>query len=125
MRGLIILAAMGLGLGAVSAPAYATGDASEGQELFHAKCNICHSPEAGTNKVGPSLHGVLGRKAGALPDYSYSDAMKSSGKTWDEASLDSYLANPRGTIPGVKMMFPGLPEAGDRANVIAYLGTLK
>ncbi len=110
-------------LGAVSAQA--AGDADAGKKLFTQKCGICHSPEKGTNKIGPSLYGVVGRKAGSLPDYTYSDAMKNANRTWDAATLDDYLTNPRQKIPGVKMIFAGLPEESDRQNVIAYLSTLK
>lgn len=108
-----------------AAAAQAAGDAAAGQALFHKKCALCHSPEKGVNKIGPSLYGVVGRKAGTAPGYTYSDAMKNSGKTWDEATLSAYLTNPRQYIPGVKMIFPGLPEQSDRDNVIAYLSTLK
>jgi cytochrome c len=117
--------AVAAGLAFPALPALAAGDAEAGKALFNAKCALCHSPEQGKNKIGPSLFGVVGRKAGSLPDYSYSDAMKNSGKTWDEATLDAYLSDPRGYIPGVKMIFPGLPDKTDRQNVIAYLATLK
>jgi len=104
--------------------AHAAGDAGAGKSVFH-KCAICHSPAQGQNRVGPSLFGIIGRKAGAVPGYNYSDAMKNSGKVWDAATLDTYLANPRSVVPGTKMSFAGLPDATDRANVIAYLTTLK
>jgi cytochrome c len=104
--------------------ARADGDPAAGEQVFH-KCAICHSPEKGVNKVGPSLWGVVGRKAGTLPDYNYDDAMKNSGKTWDPETLNAYLADPRGYLPGVKMLFPGLKDEKDRQNVIAYLETLK
>jgi cytochrome c len=64
--------------------------------------------------VGPTLFGVVGRKAGALEGYAFSDAMKNANRTWDEATLDAYLADPRKDIPGVKMIFAGLPDAGAR-----------
>ncbi len=105
--------------------ALAAGDAAAGAALVKTKCGICHSVVAGQNRVGPSLFGVVGRPAGTVPGYNYSSANKASGKTWDEATLDVYLTSPRGLIPGTKMAFAGLPEAGDRANVIAYLVTLK
>lgn len=101
----------------------ATGDAAAGKTLFQEKCSICHSVAQGQNKIGPSLYGVVGRKAGSLPDYTYSDAMKNANRTWNEATLNAYLTNPRQDIPGVKMIFPGLPDAQDRANVIAYLAS--
>jgi cytochrome c len=105
--------------------ALAAGDAAAGAALVKTKCGICHSVVAGQNRVGPSLFGVVGRQAGSVPGYNYSSANKASGKTWDEATLDVYLTNPRALIPGTKMAFPGLPDATDRANVIAYLVTLK
>ena len=122
---LTILSATLLAAGLVSAPAYADGDAAAGKELFQKKCAVCHSPEAGQNKIGPSLHGVVGRKAGTLDTYTYSDAMKNANRTWDASTLDVYLTNPRQTIPGIKMIFPGLPDKSDRDNVIAYLTSLK
>lgn len=106
-------------------PALAAGDAAAGKTLFTQKCSICHAPVEGQNKIGPSLWGVVGRKAGSLAGYSYSDAMKNANRTWDEATLSDYLTNPRQKIPGVKMIFVGLPNETDRQNVIAYLSTLK
>jgi cytochrome c len=105
--------------------ASAAGDAAAGKELFQKKCSICHSVDAGVNKIGPSLHGVVGRKAGSLDGYTYSDAMKNANRTWDEATLSDYLTNPREKIPGIKMIFAGLPNEPDRENVIAYLAEQK
>lgn len=107
-----------------AAPAFAAGDAKAGAQVFQ-QCAICHSNKPGVNMIGPSLFGVVGRKAGTEPGYSYSTAMKNAGKVWTVATLDAYLINPQKDIPGVKMLFPGLPSATDRANVIAYLTTLK
>ena len=122
-----VLGAMALTGSILSAavPALAAGDADAGKTLFTHKCSICHSAVEGQNKIGPSLWGVVGRKAGSLPGYSYSDAMKNANRTWDEATLSDYLTNPRQKIPGVKMIFVGLPAEADRQNVIAYLSTLK
>ncbi|MFM9841348.1 MAG: c-type cytochrome [Dongiaceae bacterium] len=105
-----------------AAPALAEGDVAAGEKLF-VKCKTCHALEAGKNKVGPSLAGLFGRGAGSLADFNYSDAMKASGITWDEATLGEYLADPKGRIPGNKMVFPGLKKDEDRANLIAYLKT--
>ncbi len=105
--------------------AQAAGDAAAGKVLFTQKCGICHSVVQGQNKIGPSLYAVVGRKAGSLPDYTYSEAMKGANRTWDEATLDDYLTNPRQKIPGIKMIFAGLPAESDRQNVIAYLATNK
>ena len=96
-------------------------DADAGEKVF-SKCKACHQigPTA-KNAVGPILNGVVGRKAGIIEGYNYSDANKSSGITWDEATLKEYLTNPRAKVPGTKMIFPGLPSEQDRDNVIAFL----
>jgi cytochrome c len=120
----IVLAIIGLGLCTASI-ARADGSAAAGQDLFKHKCGSCHSVEAGKNRVGPSLAGVVGRKSASIETYSYSAAMRSSGLTWDPATLDTYLTNPRAKVPGTKMTFVGLPQANDRADIIAYLNTLK
>jgi len=104
--------------------ALAAGDAAKGEETFKKNCFVCHSLEDKV-KVGPSLHGVVGRKAGTYPGFAYSDANKNSGLTWDEATLEVYLTDPKAKVPGTKMIFMGLKNADDRANVIAYLSTLK
>lgn len=97
-----------------------TGDATAGERTF-AQCKACHKIEAGKNGIGPSLHAIVGRKAGSLTDYNYTGAMKNSGLTWNEQTLADYLENPRKKVPGTKMTFAGLAKAQDRANVIAYL----
>lgn len=107
---------------ATSAPP--AGDAAAGKTVF-ARCAMCHSVALGENRLGPTLAGIVGRKAGAVPGYNYSPAMKNSGVTWTPDALDAYLANPRGKLPGVKMIFAGLPKPEDRANVIAYLANSK
>jgi cytochrome c len=96
-------------------------DAALGEKVF-IKCKACHQiGEGAKNAVGPVLNGLVGRKAGTYPDYSYSDANKGSGFTWEEATLKEYLKNPRAKVPGTKMIFPGLPKDEDIDNVIAYL----
>ena len=110
---------------AAALPARADGDAAAGKTLFTQKCGLCHAPVEGQNKIGPRRWGGGGRRAGTLPTYSYSDAMKNANRTWTASTLDDYLTAPRQKIPGVKMIFAGLPEAQDRQNVIAYLATLK
>lgn len=97
-----------------------TGDAAKGQKIF-AKCMACHSIKEGENRVGPSLHGIIGRTAGQVAGFNYSAANKSSGKTWDKETLFAYLEAPQKFIPGTKMAFAGLPSAQDRADLIAYL----
>ncbi len=88
-------------------------------------CKACHKVEAGKNAVGPSLFGVFGAKAGHVADYKYSDAHKNSGLTWDEPTLTKYLADPKATVPGNKMVFPGVKDPAAIAALIEYLKTLK
>jgi cytochrome c len=95
-------------------------DPAAGQAVF-ARCKICHSVEAGHNGVGPSLHGVFGRKAGSVEGFDYSAAMKNSGIVWDDETLTKYLRDPRGAIPGNKMAFPGIKNDEEMANLLAYL----
>ena len=104
-------------------PAHAEGDAAAGQKVFN-QCKACHDIEKGVNKVGPTLKGVVGRKAASVADYKYSPAMVKKGEegvVWDEATLTAYLPNPKAYVPGTKMAFGGLKKPDDVANVIAYL----
>lgn len=89
-----------------------------------AVCSACHSVNPGENGIGPTLAGVFGAKAGHIASFDYSDAMKGSGLTWDQATLDRYLENPSGTVPGTKMAYNGLKNADQRKAVIDYLKTL-
>jgi cytochrome c len=103
-----------------SGTALAQGDAAKGEKLF-ARCQACHSVEPGQNKIGPTLAGLFGRKAGSVEGFNYSDAMKSADVVWDEQTLSEYLADPKGYIPGNRMLFAGLRNEQDRADIIAYL----
>jgi nitrite reductase (NO-forming) len=96
------------------------GDAAAGRQVFR-KCQACHSMEPGKNMLGPSLAGLLGRKAGSESGYNYSSAMKQANITWDAKTLDAYLADPQKSVPGNKMPFPGLKTDHDRADIIAFL----
>lgn len=113
-----------LGVALLAGPALADGNAAEGQKVF-AKCRACHSPDPGKNGVGPSLAGVVGRKAGTVPGYTYSKGMVEKGIVWDEKSIAAYLADPRAFIPGNKMVFPGLKKESEIENIIAFLKTRK
>jgi len=117
MAGAIVL---GTALTPVAAAPAPTGDAVKGKQTF-ARCGICHSTAAGTNKIGPSLNGIVGRKSAAVSTFNYSPAMTAAKLVWTPEALDRYLTNPKALVPGNKMIFPGLPNADDRNNVIAYL----
>src|SRR5580692_12838482 len=85
-------------------------DVAAGQAIF-ARCKICHTVEAGGRSgVGPNLHGIFGRKAGSLDGFTYSEAMKNSGITWDDDTIRQYLNDPKNFIPGNKMAFPGIKD---------------
>jgi cytochrome c len=103
--------------------ANAEGDAAAGEKVF-AHCAPCHSIKPGENKVGPSLAGVLGRKAGTEPGFSYSAALKGQDITWNEASVNEWLQGPGKFVKGTKMIY-SVPDEKDRQDVIAYLKTLK
>ncbi len=110
---------------ALATPSFAAGDPAKGRTLFN-QCRACHQIGADAqNSVGPVLNGVVGRKAGSYPGYNYSDANKNSGLTWDAATLDEYLKDPRGKVPGTKMIFPGIKQDDRRADVIAFISTIK
>jgi cytochrome c len=114
---LVALAALaGSAAGALAA------DPAEGEKVFNQKCKVCHQiGEGAKNFVGPVLNGLIGRKTGSVADYNYSDANKESGIVWNEDNLKQYLADPKKTIPGTKMIFAGLPKESDRDNLVAYL----
>lgn len=99
-------------------------DAAAGALVFKTQCAGCHSVDPGKTIVGPSLFGVVGRTAGSVEGFKYSPANKGSGITWDEATLDSYINNPQKVVKGTIMPYPGLKDATQRANLIAYLATL-
>ena len=98
--------------------AHADGDAAHGKQLYAMRCAACHSVEY--NGVGPTHKNLIGRKAGSVQGYAYSDALKNSGVIWEEASLKQWLTEPEKFIPGQKM-FISIPDAQDRADIVAYL----
>lgn len=112
-----------LAVAAIAAIPARAQDAAAGEKVF-GKCKACHVAEEDKNKIGPSLKGVIGRKAGTHPDFKYSTPMVDAGKgglVWDEATLTKYLHDPKAMVKGTKMAFPGLKKDEDIANVIAYL----
>lgn len=113
--------AMALVVGLSAGAANAAGDAGKGKKVFN-KCKICHEIKStGKKKQGPSLAGVVGRAAGTVEGFKYSKAMKASGLTWDEATLDKFLTKPKKLIKKTKMSFAGLKKEKQRADVIAYI----
>ena len=106
--------------GATASFAGMTTDAAAGERVF-ALCRSCHVLDEGVNRVGPSLHNIVGRQAGSVPGFNYSEANKNSGVTWTPEVLFEYLEDPKGFMPGTKMAFPGIKNPQDRANLIAYL----
>lgn len=108
--------------GPTANPGYAQ-DAEHGKTVFNS-CAACHAPNH-DNRVGPGLEGIIGRKAGTVPGFSYSDAIKNSGIVWDAKILDAYLESPQKVVPGNRMPYAGLKDSTDRADLVAYLATLK
>lgn len=109
-----------LALVVAAGAAHADGDAARGEKKFE-ECATCHSLMDGQNGVGPSLHSLFGRKAAAIADFRYSAPMRRSGITWTAKTLDEFLADPQKVVAGNRMPFAGLLDAGDRADLIAYL----
>ncbi len=99
-----------------------SGDADRGERLFNQQCKICHTiVKDGRNGVGPNLHGLIGQKAGVTPGFSASEAMKKSGIVWDEKVLAEYLKDPKGRVPGTKMVYLGLKRQDQLDDMLAYL----
>ena len=97
-------------------------DAAAGQQAFNNACRTCHTAKEGDNRQGPNLHRIIGRKAGSLPGYGYSSAMKEAGFVWDADKLDRFMANADAVVSGNSMKpFGGVASADDRAKIIAYL----
>ena len=105
-----------------AAAAPVSGDVAAGKLVFR-KCQACHSLEPSKNGLGPSLAGLIGKKASAVANYNYSPAMKGSNLTWNVATLDAYLSDPQKVVPGNKMPFPGLKTENERNAVIAFLAS--
>lgn len=120
------LGILGLGVAAVAALAGAAqaagtaGDPVKGKTVF-ARCAACHDLNTGAVRMGPSLKGIIGRKSGSVANFGYSAGMKGKGVVWKEDTLDAFLTSPMKYVPGTRMAFPGIANAKDRADVIAYV----
>ncbi len=127
---LIVLALAGCGQRQAEAPVEAAASAPAasplgGAPVAFAICLSCHAVKPGVTVIGPSLHGVYGTRAGAVPpDYAFSAALKKSGLVWNDATLDRWLTSPVTTVPGTYMGYAGQPDRAKRAQIIAYLKTL-
>ncbi|GAA0887302.1 c-type cytochrome [Rhodanobacter soli] len=111
--------------GALASPLAHAGNVAAGSDVFKAECAECHSVRAGRNKKGPSLFAVVGRAAGTLPGYNYSDALRAAHWTWTPEKLHGYLSQPAGKAnPGTRMKYDGLADPRDLDDLVAYLGTL-
>ena len=100
--------------------AQADGDAAKGEKVF-TKCKVCHEIATDKTKVGPTLHGVIGRKAGAVEGFKYSEAMTASGVTWDATTIAEYVKQPKEFVPGNKMAFAGLKKEDEIENLVAFI----
>ena len=107
---------------ALASPAQAQSEPEPGQLLFNNACRTCHTLKDGDNRLGPNLHGIIGRKSGSLSGYGYSQSMAKSDVVWDKATLDRFIADPNAVVRGHKMQPYGwISSAEDRAKIIAYL----
>ena len=113
-------AVVGVSLMLTAGAALAEGDPAAGQKVFN-KCRACHVVEQPQNRVGPTLNGVIGRPAGTVEGFNYSDAMKNSGIVWSEETIAEYLADPKGYVSGNRMAFAGLKKDEEIVDVIAYI----
>jgi cytochrome c len=110
----------------LGSPAFAGGgEPVNGEKLFAVKCGACHSIEPDKNKAGPSLFGIVGRPSGSVPGYKYSKAVMAAKIHWDLGLIDGYIQDPQDIIKGTKMPDPKAGRASDRADIVAYLRTLK
>jgi cytochrome c len=115
-------AAAAIVVGFLATQAFAqAGNAARGERVFNQQCKTCHSLEDGPSVTGPTLHGVFGRKAGTAPGFESSPEMIKSGIVWDETTLAEYSRDPKAKVPGTKMVFNGIKQAGQLADLVAYL----
>ena len=116
----IAIPPMAIGLVLLCAPALAQDDA--GQIAFNNACRTCHTVREGDNRLGPNLSRVIGRKAGSLPNYNYSESMKKADLVWDKQNLDRFIANPDAVVSGNNMKpYGGIASADERAKIVAFL----
>ena len=108
-----------------SATAALAADPAAGEKIYKAQCGICHAVTAGENRIGPTLFGVVGRPAGSVPGFNYTADHKKLGIAWNAATLNKYLANPRAMVPDTSMVYAGLKDDAERADLVAYLETLR
>lgn len=122
----LLTLALILNAGLFSMPALAAGDAEAGSKIFPRLCGGCHQVgESARPGFGPQLNGIIGRPAGTSANYVYSDAMKNSGITWNRETLTAYLKDPKGVVPGTRMIFWGLSDEEKIDNLLAYLQTFQ
>jgi cytochrome c len=117
MRAIAWIPAMLVGAAGIS---HAGGDPARGEKLYE-DCVACHSIERSVHGIGPTLYGILGRKAGEMAGYRYSRALRDSGITWTAETLDTFIAEPQASVPANRMHYAGMPDAADRTDLIAYL----
>jgi cytochrome c len=120
-----LLTTLTCGFFASTGAVFAADDPAAGKQVFDNECSACHSRDPNEQLSGPSLKGIVGRKSASLEDFDYSPAMQAANKTWDPATLNTYLIDPQARVPGTKMLYPGLKDAGQRGALVAYLATLK
>lgn len=118
-----VVAAGFLAASLLAVPSSRAQDAATGERLFRQRCAACHTVQPGQNRVGPTLAGVVGRKPGSVEGARYSQGLSALDAHWDAARLDTFLANPRATVPGTTMTV-SVPNAADRGNIVAYLQSL-
>src|SRR5262245_50509327 len=121
MKNWTVLAAVGAA--ALAMPAVAQeGDASRGQRLFNQQCRSCHTLEqGGASPTGPNLYGLFGSKAGTIKGYQFSESMIRSGIMWDDKTVSEYLRDPKAVVPGTKMVYNGMKQPAQLADLVAYL----
>jgi cytochrome c len=117
------MAAIAVGFAVAPGNCVEAGNAAQGEHAF-VKCAVCHA-KGKSNGIGPGLSGVIGRHAGSVPGFHYSEAIKNSTVVWDKETLDAFIMAPQKALPGNIMPFPGIPDQKERNDLIAYLETLK